>query len=196
MSDKIREMIEEIEAMKARLGEEIAQQEKDISYEIQNGYVKFEKEVLDKQKENMKNLLTWFRDIPVLHLFASPLVYVMLIPAILFDIILFVYQQVIFRIFKFKFIKRSDYILFDRQYLGYLNPIEKLNCMYCSYFNGLMQYAAAIAARTELYFCPIKHAKKVAYQHDHYDEFFSYGDEDEYQEKLEALRKKSVKNVL
>ena len=191
MSDKIKEIIEEIEAMKVKLGEEIAQQEKDISYEIQNGYVRFEKEVLDKQKENMKNLLAWFRDIPLLHLLASPLVYVMLIPAILFDIILFIYQQVVFRIFKFKFIKRSDYIRFDRQYLGYLNLIEKLNCMYCSYFNGLMQYAAAIAGRTELYFCPIRHAKKVAYEHDYYDEFFRYGDEDEYQKKLEALRKKS-----
>ena len=193
MSDKIRKMIEEIEAMKVKLGEEIAQQEKDISYEIQNGYVRFEKEVLDKQKENMKNLLAWFRDIPLLHLLASPLVYTMVIPAILFDIILFIYQQVIFRIFKFKFIKRSDYIRFDRQYLGYLNLIEKLNCMYCSYFNGLMQYASAVAGRTELYFCPIKHAKKVAYQHDYDDAFFRYGDEEEYQKKLEALRKKFQK---
>ncbi len=193
MNDKIKEMIEEIEAMKVKLGEEIAQQEKDISYEIQNGYVRFEQEIFNRQKENMKNLLAWFRDIPLLHLLASPLVYAMVIPAILFDIILFVYQQVIFRIFKFKFIKRSDYILFDRQYLGYLNSIEKLNCLYCSYFNGLMQYAAAIAGRTELYFCPIKHAKKVAYQHDYYDEFFSYGDEDKYQEKLEEIRKKSQK---
>ena len=195
MSDKIKEIMEEIESMKIRLGEEIAQHEKDISYEIQNGYVRFEKEVLDKQKENMKNLFTWFRDIPLLHLLASPLVYAMVIPAIFFDIILFVYQQVIFRIFKFKFIKRSDYILFDRQYLGYLNSIEKLNCLYCTYFNGLMQYAAAIAGRTELYFCPIKHAKKVAYQHDYYDKFFSYGDEEKYQEKLETLRKKSQKEM-
>ena len=195
MSDKIKEMIEEIEAMKVKLGEEIAQQEKDISYEIQNGYVQFEKEVLDKQKENMKNLLAWFRDIPLLHLLASPLVYGMLIPAILFDIILFIYQQVAFRIFKFKFIKRSDYIRFDRQYLGYLNSIEKLNCLYCSYFNGLMQYAAAIAGRTELYFCPIKHAKKVAYEHEYYDAFFRYGEEDEYQKKLEALRKEFQKEI-
>lgn len=195
MSDKIKEMIEEIEAMKIRLGEEIAQHEKDISYEIQNGYVKFEKEVLDKQRENMKNLLAYFRDIPLLHLFSSPLIYAMVIPAILFDVTLFLYQQTIFRIYKFEFVKRSDYILFDRQYLGYLNPIEKLNCMYCSYFNGLMHYASAIASRTELYFCPIKHAKKIVYKHEYYSEFLVYGDEDKYQEKLEALRKKSQKRM-
>lgn len=195
MNDKIKEMIEEIEAMKVKLGEEIAQQEKDITYEIQNGYVRFEKEVLDKQKENMKNLLAWFRDIPLLHLLTSPLIYAMVIPAILFDVILFLYQQIIFRIYKFEFVKRSDYVIFDRQYLGYLNCFEKLNCMYCSYFNGLMHYASAIASRTELYFCPIKHAKKVAYQHDYYDEFFRYGEEDAYQEKLEEIRKKFQKEM-
>lgn len=193
MNDKIREIVEEIEAMKLKLAEEIAQHESHISYEIKNGYVTFEKEVLAKQRENMKNLLAWFREIPLLHLLSSPFIYAMVIPAILLDIILFVYQQVIFRIYKFKFIKRSDYILFDHQYLGYLNPIEKFHCLYCSYFNGLMQYASAIASRTEFFFCPIKHAKKVAYEHNYYDEFLAYGDEEEYQEKLKALRENSEK---
>ncbi|WP_309496276.1 hypothetical protein [Sulfurovum sp.] len=194
MSDKIKEILVEIEALKAKLGEEIAEQEKHISYEIKNGYVRFEKDVLEKQKENMKNLLAWFREIPFLHLLSSPIIYVMVIPAILLDIILFIYQQVIFRIYKFKFIKRSEYIIYDHQYLGYLNPIEKLHCLYCSYFNGLMQYAAAIASRTELFFCPIKHAKKVAYEHDYYDIYFEYGEGDDYQIKLKELRDTSEKS--
>ena len=188
MSDKINEIIAEIEAMKVKLGEEIAQQEGHISYEIHNGYVEFEKDVLDKQKENMKNLLAWFREVPLLHLLTSPLIYAMVIPAMFFDLILFIYQQVVFRVFKFKFLKRSDYIVFDRHYLGYLNPIEKLNCMYCSYFNGLMHYASAIASRTELYFCPIKHAKKIVYKHEYYNDFLAYGDDENYQKKLKALR--------
>ena len=82
-------------------------------------------------------------------------------------------------------------MLFDHHYLGYLNPIEKINCLYCSYFNGLMLYASAIAGRTELYFCPIKHAKKVVAQHEFYDSFLSYGDEEEYQKKLKELRENS-----
>lgn len=189
MNDKIKELVEEIDAMKLKLAKEIAQQEKHISYEIKNGYVTFEKEVLAKQKESMKNLFTWLGEVPLLHYFAAPLIYAMVIPAIVLDILLFVYQQVVFRIFKFKFIKRSDYMHFDHQYLGYLNPIEKLNCLYCSYFNGLMLYASAIAGRSELYFCPIKHAKKIVSQHKYYDAFLSYGDEDQYQKKLNELRK-------
>lgn len=191
MNDKIREIIEEIDRMKLKLAEEIDKQESHISYEIKNGYVTFEKEVLAKQKENMKNLLSWFREVPLLHLLTAPLIYAMVIPAIIFDVLLFVYQQMAFRVFKFEFIKRSDYMHFDHHYLGYLNAIEKLNCLYCSYFNGLMLYASAIAGRTELYFCPIKHAKKVVAQHMYYDEFLSYGDEEDYQEKLKELRKNS-----
>ena len=193
MNDKIREIVEEIEAMKLKLGEEIAQQESHISYEIKNGYVRFEKDVLKKQKENMKNLLTWFGEVPLLHFLAAPLIYGMVIPAILLDVLIFIYQQVVFRVFKFKLIKRSDYIVFDRHYLGYLNPVEKLNCVYCSYMNGLMQYVSAIASRTEFYFCPIKHAKKVAYDHDYYKDYLVYGDEDDYQKKLKELRKSSEK---
>lgn len=191
MNDKIRKIVEEIEEMKLKLAEEIDEQESHIKYEIHNGYVKFENEVLARQKKNMKNLLTWFREVPFLHYLAAPIIYAMIIPTVLLDIIIFIYQQVVFRIFKFKFIKRSDYIIFDHQYLGYLNPIEKLNCLYCSYVNGLIQYASAIAGRTELYFCPIKHAKKVAHEHNYYNEFLSYGEGEEYQKRLKELREKS-----
>ena len=188
MNDKIREIIEEIEEMKLKLAQEIALQESHISYELQNGYVRFEEKVINKQRENMKNLLTWFREVPLLHFLSAPIIYGMIILAVFLDITLFIYQQTVFRIFNFKFIKRSDYIVFDHHYLGYLNPIEKLNCLYCSYFNGLVLYTSAIAGRTELYFCPIKHAKKVISQHQFYEEFLSYGDDKEYQQKLKELR--------
>lgn len=188
MNDKIKEIIEEIEAMKLKLAEEISLQEEHISYEIKNGYTTFENEVLAKQKENMKNLLVWFRDIPLVYLLSAPLIYGMIIPVMFLDVILFVYQQVIFRIYKFEFIKRSDYVIFDHQHLGYLNSIEKLNCMYCSYFNGLMQYASVIAGRTELFFCPIKHAKRIVYEHKYYNKYLFYGDGEEYQKKLKKLR--------
>jgi len=188
LSDTIKKMITDIESMKAKLGEEIAKQEEYASYEIKNGYVAFEKEILAKQKENMKSLWLWFTETPLLHLLSSPVVYVMVLPAMLLDMMLFIYRKVVSSVFKFDFPERKEYVVFDRQYLGYLNIMEKLNCMYCSYFNGLMAYAAAIASRTEYYFCPIKHAKKVAYKHEYYDAFLRYGEEDKYQEKLKKLR--------
>ena len=188
MNDTIKQMIEDIEAMKAKLGEEIEKQETQASYKIKDGYVYFEKEVFLKQKESMKSLWQWFAETPILNLMSAPIVYMMVFPAMLLDVMLFIYTKVVSRVFKFEFPKRKSYVVFDRQYLGYLNSIEKLNCMYCAYFNGLMAYASAIAGRTEFYFCPIKHAKKIAYKHEYYDAFLGYGDGEHYQDKLKKLR--------
>jgi hypothetical protein len=196
MSETIKGIIEEIEALETKLKEEIERQESHISYEIKNGYVHFEEEILKKQKEMMKSLLNYLGEIPLLHLLSSPFIYAMIIPAMLFDLLLFFYQQVIFRIYGFSFVRRRDFIVFDRHYLHYLNIIERVNCMYCSYFNGLMRYAVEIAAKTEFYFCPIKHAKKTAYQHRYYKEFLVYGDECDYQKNLKELREKLQKQQL
>jgi len=191
MRTKINALVGEIESLKTKLKEEIAKEERIVAYKIESGRVQFEKSVLEKQRNEMKNLFTYFKEVPFLHLFSAPLVYAMVLPAIILDGMLFIYQQVIFRIYKFKFVKRSDYIVYDRQYLKYLNSLEKLNCMYCSYFNGLMHYASEIAFKSEHYFCPIKHAKKTAYESSAYADFLTYGDEKDFQEKVQAIRDKA-----
>ena len=84
--------------------------------------------------------------------------------------------------------RRGDYLVFDRHPLGYLNFIEKIHCTYCEYGNGLMGYMAEILARTEEYFCPIKHACKILATHSRYNRFLAYGEADAYEAKLEEFR--------
>jgi hypothetical protein len=100
------------------------------------------------------------------------------------------YQWICFPIYKINKVKRSDYIVIDRHRLYYLNLIEKLNCLYCSYFNGLMGYISEIAARTEQYWCPIRHAKRLKSMHNNYKHFFDYGDSENFRNGLNDLRKK------
>ncbi len=188
MSERIQNILAQIEHLESELKEEISKKEGEIAYKIQNGKIRFDKNRLATQKAVMTTLLQYFKEMPFLHLISSPVIYFMVIPAIFMDITLFFYQQIIFRIYKIPFVKRSDYIVFDRHYLAYLNPIEKFNCLYCSYFNGLMQYAAEIAGKTELYFCPIKHAKKVAQTHHYYQQFLNFGDEKDFQQKWQERR--------
>jgi hypothetical protein len=59
----------------------------------------------------------------------------MLLPAFILDIFLFIYQNTAIRLYKIPLAKRSDYIVFDRGQLAYLNWIQKIDCIYCSYFN-------------------------------------------------------------
>jgi hypothetical protein len=85
-------------------------------------------------------------------------------------------------------VRRADYIVFDRKHLEYLNLIEKFHCTYCAYGNGLMAYATEIVARTEEYFCPIKHARKILGTHSRYARFLEYGDSADYEARLEEFR--------
>lgn len=74
-------------------------------------------------------------------------------------------------------VKRSAYIRIDRQKLSYLNLIQKLNCMYCGYANGLLKYGAEIAARTEQYWCGIQHEKTGDFIiPEHHRDFTEFGD--------------------
>jgi len=191
MDNNISDILIEIEALKQKLKEEVEKKEKHIAYEIKHGRIHFTQDVLASQKEKITTLWQFIKEAPILNILSAPIVYMMIIPAVILDLFLTVYVWIIFPIYKFPKFKRSDYIVFDRQYLGYLNFIEKLNCVYCSYFNGLINYTSAIAGRSELYFCPIKHAKKIAYMHEHYYDFLSYADANSYQEKLKECQKKA-----
>ena len=90
-------------------------------------------------------------------------------------------------------VKRSDYFVYDRTHLAYLNVLEKINCAYCSYANGLIAYCREVVGLTEQYWCPIKHARKVMQAHPHYHGFADYGDAENYQAELLRLRSELTK---
>lgn len=114
----------------------------------------------------------------------------MIIPFLIIDLTISFYQLSCFPIYKITRVRRADYIVFDRHHLAYLNIFEKFHCAYCAYANELVAYISEILARTELYFCPIKHTRKVLVPHCHYYRFINYGDAGGYPDKLEAFRKK------
>ena len=95
---------------------------------------------------------------------------------LLLDLAVTVYQAVCFPVYGIPKVARGEYLVFDRGSLRYLNVIEKIGCVYCSYANGLLAYVVEIAARTEQHFCPIKHARKLLRPHSHYANFVPYGD--------------------
>lgn len=56
------------------------------------------------------------------------------------------------------------------------------------YANGVVAYTHEIAARTEPYFCPIKHARRYAGRHSRYRDFLEFGDAAAYKKELAELR--------
>ncbi|MEQ8861678.1 MAG: hypothetical protein RIC56_23805 [Pseudomonadales bacterium] len=108
-------------------------------------------------------------------------------PFTLIDLWVTVYQQVCFRIYGIARVRRRDYLLFDRRLLGYLNAVEKANCVYCSYANGVVAYVREVAARTEQFWCPIKNARRPRDTHPREAAFFAYGDAEAYQQDLPKI---------
>jgi hypothetical protein len=116
-----------------------------------------------------------------------PLIYGCVVPFFLLDVSVAIYQLICFPIYGIPKAQRRDYMFFDRGRLAYLNAIEKVGCVYCSYANGLLAYIAEIAGRTEQYFCPIKHAADVTPAHSRYANFLPYGDAQAYRARSEEI---------
>jgi len=119
---------------------------------------------------------------------SAPFIYSMIIPLMFTDLFLETYHQVCFPLYGIPLVDRKLYISYDRRLLSYLNWFEKLNCLYCSYANGLIAYAREIAACTERYWCPIKYSHRIRGEHSHYHLFNEFLDGENYHKRLEELR--------
>ncbi|MDO8678203.1 MAG: hypothetical protein Q7R30_06520 [Acidobacteriota bacterium] len=86
------------------------------------------------------------------------------------------------------YFRRRACFAIDRHKLAYLNAFEKFNCLFCRYANGLIACVGEVAARTEQYWCPIRHARRTRQPHQHYDAFVDYGDSAAYRRQLPRLR--------
>lgn len=188
MTTRLEILLDKIKDLETELIEELQKQEKDFSYEIQKRRVYFEKNIIIRHKEYAKRLFNYITDAPVRHIISAPFIWMCLIPSLLIDVTISMYQAICFPIYGIPQVKRQDYIVFDTQYLEYLNLIEKINCAYCSYINGLFAYLQEIAARTEQFWCPIKHARHIKTLHSRYQKFISYGDAETYRSQIEIVR--------
>jgi len=182
--------IKELEnELSIELENELSEIQKRFEYTVERGRVRFHEGALATQKAFKKNLYRYFRESNLTFFLTSPIIYSILIPLLLFDLFLTLYQALCFPVYQIKKVNRKDYVTIDRQHLAYLNLVEKVNCMYCGYANGLLSYALEIGSRTEEYWCPIKHAKKIRDPHSRYHAFLGYGDAEGYKNKLDEFRK-------
>jgi len=123
-----------------------------------------------------------------LQIITAPFIYLCFIPTIAMDLVVSLYQRVCFPLYGIPLVARGDYVIIDRHKLKYLNLAKKFNCVYCGYFTGVISYAQEVAGRTEQYWCPVKHAKKLKNEHSRYKNFATYGDAKEYQENFVKIR--------
>ena len=188
MNEKIRHLLDQMNALEDDLRREVLAQEANALYQIKGKRIEFEAAVRQAHRELKTSFFRWLVTYRPQNLVTGPIIYSMIIPMLVLDVCVSFYQASCFPIYGITKVRRGDYIVFDRQQLGFLNFIEKFHCTYCAYGNGLMAYVTEIVGRTEEYFCPIKHARKMLGAHSRYARFLSYGDADNYAVKLEEFR--------
>lgn len=189
MADRLDELLARMRQLQDELLDELQRQQKRFSYRIRRRRVYFTRRGMAEQRLHLLSLGRYLAKANPLHVLTAPLVWLCLIPAALLDMTATLYQRVCFSLYGIPAVRRADYVVFDHQFLKYLNVVEKLNCLYCSYFNGLLAYVQEIAARTEQFWCPIKHAKRLKNIHSRYKLFFDYGDGERYRRDLPQVRR-------
>ena len=182
-------ILDEIKSLEKKLLDEIHQKKKKYFYSLHKNRVNFEKGVKKEHKKLATNLIRYVFEANFLTVLTAPAIYLCILPALCLDVVISFYQFVCFPVYKIPKVKRHNYIIIDRQFLAYLNLFEKINCIYCGYFNGLMAYVSEIAGRTEQYFCPVKHAKAPMSIHSRYKHFLDFGDAEEYRKKLKLIER-------
>ncbi len=193
MHPKISELLARIAHMEAEIELEMKRKRAELQADFEETRVRFEHEVLEQQRRFKTGLLAYILSGSLLTALTAPVIYAVFFPMVLLDLAVTLYQVICFPVYGIARVKRSDYFVFDRSHLAYLNALEKLNCAYCSYGNGLMAYAREVVARTEQYWCPIKHARKIMSAHPYYTGFVDFGDAESYKRELEALRTELTK---
>jgi hypothetical protein len=191
MASTIDHLVEQIRSLQGELEAELAIRRTNLNYTLHSGRARFEQEILRAHRALRVNLARYVFSADVMHIVTAPVIYSLIIPFALLDLFLAIYQTVCFPVYGIEKVKRSDYLIFDRYHLAYLNLIEKINCAYCSYGNGLLAYAKEIAGRTEQYWCPIKHARRVIAAHEGYDAFAEFGDADAFRSRERTSRTRS-----
>jgi len=186
--DEISHLAGSIRSLERQLEIALARRRVELIYEVRDGIVRIEDAVVAKHRLLKARLLKYIIGACLALIAAAPVNCSLIIPLALLNVFVAVYQTACFPVCGTPRVRRSDYMVFDRAQLAYLNAIEKLNCMYCSYAIRVFAPVRQVASRTQKSWCPIKHARRVLGVHGRYSRFADYGDGDAYRLELERLR--------
>ena len=188
MDGELDDLLARLSQLEEEFEQKIEAQRASFRYELEKGRAVFERSVIAEHRRIKTGLVHFLRGSTLGCLLLSPFIYFLIVPLVLLDFSVWLFQTVCFSVWGIEHVRRSDYVILDRHRLAYLNGIEKLNCFYCGYANGLIAYVQEIAGRTEQYWCPIKHALRTKSAHRRYRDFVEFGDAEAFHARLEEFR--------
>src|SRR5690348_14467313 len=129
------DLIHRIKTLEKELKTALEEKEQAFRYRWTKGKATFEKEVLSEHRKLKAGLFSYILHSRALAVVTAPVIYLGIIPFGVLDLFLALFQTACFPAYGIPRVKRSDYLIFDRGHLQYLNLLERINCIYCSYAN-------------------------------------------------------------
>ena len=191
VENEIDDLVRRLVGLENELERKLETQRARFQYRLEEKRAVFEEGAIRQHKLAKTGIIKFLRRSRLAALIVAPAVYGLVVPLAFLDLCVYLFQLICFSAWDMERVDRSDYVIVDRHRLSYLNGIEKLNCAYCGYANGVIAYAQEIASRTEQNWCPIKHALRVRAPHQRYRRFVDYGDAEGFRSRLDELRKET-----
>ena len=188
MNTEIRALLDNMRGLQEQLENAFDEARERFRCTLEDGRVRIADEVKAMQRRYRVSSIRYVLSAPLPNLLSAPVIYSMIVPLLLIDVSFTLYQHVCFRAYGIPRVRRRSYLVNDRHRLAYLNVIEKINCAYCGYANGVIAYAREVLSVTEQYWCPIRHARRFPDAHVRYPGFLPYGDAEGYKQGLPELR--------
>ncbi|WP_417273307.1 hypothetical protein [Celeribacter halophilus] len=191
MNSTVEKLRESLRELQGQLEKEGLEARKRFQYRFSNGRVVFEEEARKRGRRLRVRWSVFLRRARPWEIVTAPVIYSLIIPFVLLDIFVTIYQRICFPVYGIPKVDRKTYIAVDRHKLTYLNFMQKLNCLYCGYCNGLLSYVREVAGRTEYYWCPIKHARVMPDRHEKYQHFLEFGDAESWDKHFHTMKKRA-----
>lgn len=190
MAARLSDIQKRIRKLQDQVDSELARRRQALGIRVARGRVVISDQLRQRHRAARMGLREFLAAARPLVILTAPVIYGMIVPFVILDIAVSLYQVICFPVYGIPKVRRRDHIAIDRHNLAYLNGLQKLNCVYCGYGNGLISYVREVAARTEAYWCPIKHARRLRGTHDLYGEFMDFGDEEDFVARWAAERER------
>jgi len=110
MNPQINEFLDRIRQLEVDIEQEVQRRRQQFQADFDQRKVKFEHEVLNQQRRFKQGVVNYLLTSDWRHLLTMPLIYPVLLPMLLLDVMVSLYQWVCFPLYSMPRVKRSDFL--------------------------------------------------------------------------------------
>jgi len=116
--DEITHLAVSIRALERQLEVALAKRRVELNYEVHDGVIRFEQVIVARHRLLKERLLNYVMGARLTMILSAPAIYALIIPLVLLDLFVWVYQVACFPVYGIPRVRRGDYLAFDRQQLA------------------------------------------------------------------------------